>query len=269
MNKIGVRSLRQHKFLGKKRPEGSTYQVKPAQFKLLKKLGWVDAVASVKPVKPVKGVVFIDEVPDVLKQPALESAFILGGGSSISNLDLGALDSQHVVAVNRSFETYPCSELFFGDMSFFEEFGDKIMALDIPKVTVKQKLKDLPGVGVLRRSSDSKTLQKTSGQIIRSNSGIMALNYLLQRGCKLVVLMGVDLREVAGRKHHHGGYTHTSPPKSCETMLKEWQGLRKQVWREFDADIIHATPGSALAEVEYLPLEDIVEAIKDKDYFGG
>jgi len=203
----------------------------------------------------------LPSIPDV--------AFILGGGSSISDLDLNVMDGQHVVAINRSFETYPCSEMFFGDMSFFEEFGDKFMALDLPKITVKRKLKGIPGISVIGKPSNSNNLQKSPSQLIKSNSGVMALNYILQRGCKFVVLLGMDLCEIGGRKHHHDGYTHHSPPKSCETMLKEWQGLRAQVWREFNADIIHATPGSALDEVDYLPLEDIVEAIKDKDYFGG
>jgi len=260
LNKIDVISLRAHKFAGKKHPEGSTYKVKPGLIKFLRKMGWADAVDNI---------VFSGDVPEILKGSAVECAFILGGGSSVSDLDLSALDGQHVVAVNRSFETYPCTELFFGDMSFFEEFGDRVKALDIPKITIKNQLKDFPGMNVLHKTSNRKNLQKIPGHLISSNSGIMSLNYLLHRGCKLVVLMGMDLCEIGGRKHHHEGYTHPSKPKSCETMLDEWRGIRKQVQQKFNADIIHATPGSALDEVEYLPLEDIVGAIKDKDYFGG
>ena len=266
---VAVRSLRHHRFVGKKHPEGSIYEVKLRQVKLLKKMGWVEVVAEAEAIKAVKVVASADTSPAVSKQPALECAFILGGGPSISALDLGALDGQHVVAVNRSFETYPCTEMFFGDMSFFEEFGEKIMALALPKITVKHQLRDLPGVRAFRRASDLKTLQRDLGQLINSNSGVMTLNYLLQRECKLVVLLGMDLCETGGRKHHHDGYTHSSKPKSCEAMLNEWRGIRKQVWKNFDADIIHGTPGSALDEVEYLPLEDIVAALKDKDYFGG
>jgi len=257
MNMIEVKSLKRHKFAGKIRPKGSSYKVKQVHLKCLKKAGFVDEA------------VFSAEVPEIMKQSVPSVTFILGGGQSVSDLDLGALHGQHVVAVNRSFETYPCSEMFFADMSFFEEFGDKFMVLDLPKVTVKKQLKDLPGVIVLRRTSDSKNLQRIPGQLISSNSGVMTLNYLLQKGCKLVVLMGMDLCEIGGRKHHHDGYIHPSKPKSCETMLDEWRGIREQVWEKFNADIIHATPKSALDEVEYLPLEDIVEAIKDKDYFGG
>lgn len=260
MNTIQVKSLCKHKFGGKKRLKGSIYAVKSRQLKFLVKIGWVEAVDDA---------VFFEEELKMLKQPVLESSFLLGGGPSISNLDLRALDGQHVVAVNRSFETYPCDEMFFGDMSFFEEFGDKFMALDFPKVTVKQQLKGLPGIRALKKSSSCKKLQRTPGWLISSNSGVMALNYLLQRGCKLVVLLGMDLRKIGGRKHHHDGYTHPSKPKSCRTMLGEWRGIRKQAWEKFDADIIHATPGSALDEVEYLPLEVIVDAIKTKDYVGG
>jgi len=260
MSRIEVRSLRQHKFLGKRHPEGTTYQVKPAQYKFLRKMGWAEAVDNI---------VFSADAPEILKIPAPEVTFILGGGASVSDIDLSILAGQYVVAVNRSFETYPCDELFFADMSFFEEFGDKFMSLDLPKVTVKKQLKDLPGVSVVSKSSDPKILQKSPGLLIRSNSGVMTLNYLLQRGSKLIVLLGMDLCELGGRKHHHDGYTHPSKPKSCETMLGEWQGIRKQVQRSFNADIIHGTPGSALDEVEYLPLEDIVREIKDKDYFGG
>jgi len=264
VNKIEVRSLKCHKFIGKAHQKGSTYWVKPGQLKLLRKMKWADAVDRVLFYSEVQ-----PEAPKILLPPVPEVAFILGGGPSISDLDLGALTGQHVVAINRSFETYPCSEIYFADKSFFEEFGDKVMALDIPKVTVKKQLQGLPGVNVLQKMADSKTLQTSPGQLINSNSGVMAMNYLLQRGCKLVVLLGIDLCEIDGRKHHHSGYTHPSKPKSCETMLKEWQGLRKQVWRDFNADIIHATPGSALTEVDYLPLENIVDAINDKDYFGG
>lgn len=196
-------------------------------------------------------------------------AFILGGGNSIAGLDLSLLSGQHVAAVNRSFETYPCSEIFFGDMSFYEEFGEKIMSLPTPKVTTKQQLKNLPGVTVWQKTANDKTLCRIPKYLIKSNSGVMALNYLLQKGYKLIVLLGIDLQEINGRKHHHDGYTHPSPPKTCDEMLREWTGIRAQVWQKFGADIIHGTPGSKLMEVDYLPLPEIVEAIKTKDYYGG
>ena len=199
-----------------------------------------------------------------------EVAFVVGGGVSVEVIDFKKLIGQYVIAVNRAFETCPnATKMFFGDNSFFEEFGEQLMNCSIPKITVVKSLKDKPGVEVWDKIENTTELQTEPLKLIRSNSGVMAINYALTRGVKLVVLMGMDLKETNGRKHHHDGYKHPSKPKTCEQMLEEYKGIRYQAWRTFGADLIHATPVSALTEVEYCPLDDILSAVKSKDYFGG
>ena len=211
----------------------------------------------------------IVEREDVIRHTD-EVAFIIGGGVSVENLDLKKLIGQYVIGVNRAFEIYPNpAEIFFGDSSFFEEFGEKVMAISVPKITVVKSLKNRSAIDVWDKTGNTEELQTAPRKLIKSNSGVMAVNYALTTGAKLIVLIGMDLKETNGRKHHHAGYTHPSKPKTCDQMLEEFKGIRCQAWKKFGADLIHAAPGSALTEVEYLPLEETISAIKTKDYFGG
>jgi len=127
----------------------------------------------------------------------------------------------------------------------------------------------IPGVVALRRNSTDKyKLDKGLGYLVHNNSGLMAANLAYQLGANLVVLIGMDLKEINGRKHFHEGYTHPSPSKTCKEMLIEWTNIRKEVW-ENEIDLLHATPNSALTEVDYLPLDQIIENDKRMDYYGG
>lgn len=199
--------------------------------------------------------------------------FLLGGGPSLAKIDLGMLKGQYVIAINRAYEIYPeASMLFFADHSFFEEHQEGICASPIPvKATAAKRLLGSPEFLTVNRDRSTKrsSLIQGNGTVPNTNSGLMAANLAFQLGAKLVVLLGMDLKEVKGRKHWHDGYSHPSPPKTCSEMLSEWKGVRSAAWRMFGGDLLHGTPGSELEEIPYVPLPKVLERTQEMLYFGG
>ena len=200
-----------------------------------------------------------------------DTVYIIGGGVSIEDVNLTNLDGEFVIVVNRAYQIYPKADIhFFGDKSFFEEHKKGVLTSSIPyKVSTPSDLSIFPELTIMRRNpTKAYRLDPGLGHLVHQNSGLMAVNLAYQLGARLVVLLGMDLKETKGRKHFHDGYKHPSPPKSCEKMLEEWKGIRIEALDK-DIDFLHATPNSALSEVEYLSLEQIKKNTKTMEYYGG
>jgi len=196
--------------------------------------------------------------------------FILAGGPSVKDLDLSMLKGQYVIAVNRSYEIYPEADvLFFADRSFYKEHEKGITESPIPhKVTVCKALEKVPGISVVKRSKTKDKLDPVPDYLCDATSGQMAINLACHCGAINIVLLGVDLQD-SGPKHWHDGYRHNSPPKSVKQMLEEFTGVRREAWKKMGVDLLHGTPGSALAQIDYMSLDQILDYSKTMDYFGG
>lgn len=196
----------------------------------------------------------------------MKAALILGGGPSVADLDLSLLGrasaaGHTVIAVNRSYELWPASDVhFFADCSFADEHWAGVMSSPIKRrVTLCRRWATELRAKLLVRGR-GRPLDTTPGHVSATNSGTMAANWSINEGHDVVILLGMDLREVDGRKHWHDGYRHKSPPKTCEQMLEEWRGIRAAS-EALGRRILHGTPGSALDEVEYRPLRGILREL--------
>lgn len=95
-----------------------------------------------------------------------------------------------------------------------------------------------------------------------SNSGFQAVNLALLFGCTSIVLVGFDMRYVAGKAHFFGN--HADGLHQCSD--EQYRKYAKEYYRATVPEgvtIINATPDSALRCFPMMPLE---EAIESTDY---
>jgi hypothetical protein len=91
------------------------------------------------------------------------------------------------------------------------------------------------------------------------SSGHTAVSLAIAMGAARVVLVGYDMRVVDGREHHHAEY---SGARDLDQYAREfvpafngWRAAAEAV----GAEIVNATPGSAVTEFPFVDLEDMLK----------
>lgn len=78
-------------------------------------------------------------------------------------------------------------------------------------------------------------------------------------GAARVVLLGMDGRIVAGRSHWHDDYQSMDPSPYADRFIPGWFGVARVV-ESLGAEIVNATPDSAVLGIPFLPLPKAVAA---------
>lgn len=179
------------------------------------------------------------------------TCYILGGGPSLSNVDLDRLRGQRVIVVNRAMASAPWADvLYFMDHSYWLKFKEEIAAFQGLAVTTTGKLVGTPGILVMRRGNRH-GLDKEDTFSDGSNSGRAAIALAYRFGCAKAVLFGFDMKLVDGKKNYHDDYAYSKErPKTDaffqDSMVPSFESLNKHLKEDGQMEVVNATPGSAL-----------------------
>jgi hypothetical protein len=189
--------------------------------------------------------------------------FLLAGGDSLKNFNYSCLAGELTVGVNRTFETFEPTVNYSMDVSFWnwlhgykasEEEGrirlQKWREYSGIKLFLENPGKDF-GVGtffIKRLSERALSLSIKRGIYGGTNSGFGALSFIIAMGCKLIYLLGLDLKVNGTSTHWHDGY----PGQTVERTSRVLTNFQK-VFTEFAPSIqrlgvtvVNLNPGSAL-----------------------
>ena len=192
-----------------------------------------------------------------------ETCVVIASGPSLTPEQCQAVMHAHidervrVIAVNREFKSAPWADVYYG--------GDFLMwrqYIADMRVAAKRAVQDLQTL----RPAEFWTVDGSAHsryQINRvqganqnglgehqvhffGNSGAQAINLAYLWGCKKIVLLGFDMREVGGRRHHFGDH----PKPLVQAILPgEWIHKMKAMGpalAERGVFVANCTPGSAL-----------------------
>lgn len=191
--------------------------------------------------------------------------YILGGGPGLQPNDLPKLKGKRVIAVNQAFREYPQADLlYFGDGQFYRDnykairgFGGIIVT---SYTTAPPDGKGWPNVRRVGRSKRMGIELTKKGFISwNNNSGASAINLAYWLGAKRVVLLGFDMKAVAGKHNWHSHYrkrpTNWNPyPKHLEC----WSSIMADANR-LGIEIVNATPMSAIKEIPIVGFEEVLK----------
>lgn len=168
-----------------------------------------------------------------------ETAFIVGGGTSVLQQDLSLLRGRRVIVVNSSYEVVPSADiLYFADRRWYFEHRNRpaFLAFAGRKVTCSSNEKmDSPGLLRLLRivpNFDSKFAPVGPG-IAAANHAVVsnrtslqgAMNMAVHLGVKRIVLLGADMRRAENGTTHH----HSAHPWHNKQGNKTWQMQLEQL----------------------------------------
>lgn len=138
-----------------------------------------------------------------------ETAFILGGGPSVKQLNLELLQGRRVVALNSSYLTYPKADiLFFGDARWWNHQRQKNrVALDAFAgriVTCSGAVRGHRLLGLRRINPPPGFAEERHAVASQQTNMQGAMNMCAHLGVSRIVLLGADMgRAPDGSSHHH------------------------------------------------------------------
>lgn len=197
-----------------------------------------------------------------------QPAFIVGGGSSLSNFDFKRLKGKNVVGCNEAFRLGPaiCPVTFFSDVKWFRDRRHELREyheLGGEVFTHCEKLKTVDGpiewLRVARRIREGLHYEALG---FGTNSAVAAVNLALNFGATEIFLLGIDCnRSKEGDKSHwhphYGDRTTTDP--TFAVFQKGWNGVARDLPIKFPlAEIINLNPDSGLDVFPKMPREKVL-----------
>ena len=196
-----------------------------------------------------------------------ETAFIVGGGPSVLNVDLEQLRGRRVIAINSSVFKVPWADfLYFGDWRWWHEdenraavasFGGRVvttsrMCSDDPKVLMCRATKR-PGLALAR---DSLMQQWTS---LTAATNLAA--HLIGPG-GTIVWLGADGKIAAdGRTHHHQPHRWPHRPGCYDKQHADLVTIIPSL-RQLRITAFNASPGTAWNDL--LPVTSLQDLLTER-----
>lgn len=164
--------------------------------------------------------------------------------------DADAVSDYFTIAVNSTWKLAPwCDVLFAGDAKWWDCYGAEV---SIPA----------------KRASNSKNAWKRHGAkpVKKSkvgakghNSGLMAIEWAIQRGFRDIYLLGFDC-SVKNGIHHHGPHTKSPNPNAGKCAL--WQHQFQRINEHYpDANVVNCSRYTELKAFPRQTLETVLESL--------
>lgn len=197
-----------------------------------------------------------------------QTAYVIGGGPSVTQAAVDSLKGRLTIAVNMSYLNAPwATVLFFADARWWsreiEERHETLLAfggvitttcepLESPRLLKLKRLVPTSDANGMSTAPDTLSMERTSLQ------GAMNLCYHL--GVRRIVLLGADNRDAPnGRIHHHDEYPWVRFNESW-AIKSEQMGYGAAALKRLGVEVINCSPISTLT---YWPIRALDEVLKE------
>lgn len=179
-----------------------------------------------------------------------KTSVIICAGPSLSDEQLAAVGPHgevKVIAVNTAYMYAPWADVVYGsDYMFWKVHGARVKAQAPHAQRWTTDTSAAERYQLHRERGGNRDGLGTSVVHINGNSGFAAINLAYLWGSRRILLLGMDMREIDGKKHRHGDH---EKPLTQAQLFEEWlhksAKLAEDLKREGCA-MINCTPGSAL-----------------------
>ncbi len=188
------------------------------------------------------------------------TVFILAGGPSLRGFDASVLAGRSIIVVNSSYALAPFADvLYFSDAAWFIPRRRIVENWRGVAVTGSREVKGvLPDTVHRIKVEQRQDFPPPGHNAIRygHSSGHIAISLAIAMGATRVVLLGYDMKvaEDGRTSHHHDEYRERDPSLYGRYFIPGFHGWRAAAAAR-GAQIVNATPGSALEEFERTTLQ--------------
>lgn len=185
-------------------------------------------------------------------------------GEVVHTCRMARLYGWRVIAVQDSYKLMPwadalyaCDEKWWNIHQTCNEFAGEKWSTHEPLGNDKLAVADKYAVRLVEGIHGSEFSFDAGKIAYGSNSGFQAVNLALLKGSRRIVLVGFDMRAVAGKMHFFGDHPKgLHNPCSFDDFARRFAAAAKVLPK--DVRIVNATPDSALLCFKMLPLETAI-----------
>jgi len=184
------------------------------------------------------------------------TAYIIGGGPSLFDLDLSLIMDKNIIGVNDAYLLGEWVDVcIFGDMAWYEKHKGPLLDYNGLKVSCNDKTLGVQGINTLQRKR--KTVTTIPGTIgWYNNTGLAAINLATILGCKKIVLLGFDMCFKGGESNWHPNIRDQRPERYND-FLSAFDRC-KWMYEQLGVEILNATPDSKLNTFPQVELKDVI-----------
>lgn len=192
-----------------------------------------------------------------------ESCYILGGGPSLKDFDPEPFRNSHIIAVNNTHTLVPWAEfMFFMDSRWYAWNFEKLRKFEGIIITHCEKFEEVEVIKYLIRGRKRSFPQRTDTIMNGRNAGHAAICIALLLGAKKIYLLGFDMRKIDGENNYHQEHKRTIEDNIYEDQyIPLFEPLKVEA-QERRAEIINATPDSALKTFPIISHNELMETLK-------
>ena len=187
-----------------------------------------------------------------------KTAIVICAGPSLSDEQIDYIGPRNVpaIAVNSAYQCAPWADVAFAaDFMFWKVHGARIKALTTAQPwTTDSSAAERFQIN-RQRGGNREGLGTTVCHTGSGNSGMIAINCAYLWGARKILLVGMDMREIDGKKHRHGDH---EKGLTQVQLFNEWIHKGKKLAEDLAAhgcDVVNCTPGSALPWFRFSTLE--------------
>lgn len=190
-----------------------------------------------------------------------ETVWIIGGGPSVADLDLSALQGRRVIAVNSSWAVYPAADiLFFADARWWGLNRPKVEAGFSGRIATCASGTPSKRLLRLHRMDAQHGLSNIRNTVCVGRTSIQgAMNLAVHLGVSRIVLVGVDGGPDGKRTHHHEPHPWPQRPNCWGEQIAN---LGKTVphLERLGVEVVNANPASQVPWWRLVPFASTTEA---------
>lgn len=188
--------------------------------------------------------------------------FIIGGGPSINETNLDLIKDKFVLGTNSAFKLGTWVDIcFFVDARFHKWNQEELDKWPNRIITTCEEFKNHSKIEYYK-AFDKAGLCKHSDKIARPNKGknvgSSSIDLAIKLGGKRIILIGFDMKMKNGRHNYHNDHNHTPRDDVYNNFFRHFNGIVEEL-PDFGAEVINATPDSALKVFPKKSLESIIE----------
>jgi len=207
-------------------------------------------------------------IPEIWKG---ETCIILGGGLSLSQVDLSLITQYRVIATNDAYKLAQWDCCYFKDDNWYYQDafrdhpemghnGEHLKRFKGLKVTSAEGLVDEPDIKVLKRGRRNHLELDREFITHCSNAGAEALALAIMLGSSMIVLVGFDMKKINGKHNWHDNHERKMPESIYEDQFMHPFKTLAIGAKERGVEIINCTIGSALGIFPIVPMKEVLNA---------
>lgn len=195
-----------------------------------------------------------------------QTVAILGGGPSLTPVQVAQIASLKRIAVNNAYQVDPDADVvYWGDTDWYLAHRTRLARHGAPYKITANGAPPIVGLNpiLMGRKMAPPGISTSPQHLAGQNSGHQAINLAYHFGAKRILLLGFDMTTKRGNNWHPGHASHASEDRYVTAFIPEMKAAAEDL-KALGVEVLNCSSGSALTCFPMTTLEELGFAAPDR-----